>query len=494
MRAKMRLLSKVHLIGISLFAWIFLSFPLQAYETDFCDVLPWLSSLQEKLTSRPSAHKWIASSETCASQEIEEEVSPPRLVKHVKKVPECCDVLPWLAHSQKPSPLLTAESSLMLLKPVEVEGLLAVEDSYVIDLSGRAPVEDSYPSYSWPVESYDYFYVEEPYSYALDEAPCELYTPCCYYQSPCLNVVAEYLFWQAWPEATLYALDGTDIGSGQQGHPSFIKGKWASGMRFTAEHTFCADSDLAWNLGGSYTCLKTHSSHTRTRGSLLLRPTDLDLDYSSPGQGGAPAGEISNTWHISYQIADVTFAKWWYPCDCSAWTPYIGVRGAWIFNRFHNHVLYNDGRVPPPVTDDIKSIDSRDVGLIAGLNTLWEITPSWFFAAGGGMGILWANNHSTYTYSDNGQGVDPDYDNVDGSFSTYQMVFDFKVGIEYGRVADLCFLGSSYYGCRCSWEFHYWPEQGRTLKLVGLLQPQNSMMSLSALYLQGLTATIFLNW
>jgi len=323
---------------------------------------------------------------------------------------------------------------------------------------------------------------------AVAEEPC-FYGDACGCEEPLYYTSLEYLYWKAWPEALLFAVDGLSVSAGQQGTGSFQKGSWDSGVRATVGRTFCQES-FPWNLEATYTWFKTSSTDTRHAGSLPLLPTMLDTAFSSPGAPGSPISKISDAWHLSYQIADVTFAKAWGE-GLWAWSPYLGARGALISTKSHIHTLYTNPA--PNVTDDIQKSDSKECGLNGGIGMQLHFTPALSFCSSGGLSVLWAWNQLHFSYSDSAAAV---YDNVEDSFSSLQMVFDAAVGLEYARLLDCCFFHQGCWGCRLSWEFHYWPEQEKFLMLTGANDEgvQNIFVSSSALYVQGLSLRLFLNW
>jgi len=355
--------------------------------------------------------------------------------------------------------------------------LQAAEPALPMEVPAEAGlVQFTQDSYEWQ----ETFSNEGPYETAF-------YPECCEDSCSSLGIFfsAEYLFWQAKPEALLFAIDGIDVVAAQQGSTSINPGKWNSGMRFAAEKTFCPETSSAWDLAVCYTWYKTHSVKTTFSDGLPLFLTDLD-------GGGEAQSEISNSWRLTYQVADITANKWFCPSYFCAWRPYVGVRGAWITNGYHTQSRYISGTLF--ATNVVKKCRSEECGLIAGFDTKWAFSPCWSLCTNSGLGILWSYNHLRYSFSDNGSVSNP-HDCMTGAFKTLQMVYDLQVGIEYGMPCDLYLFGMSYCGMKCSWDFHYWPQQAHMIKLgAETADVANAFMHPYSLCLQGISLTFFLNW
>lgn len=304
----------------------------------------------------------------------------------------------------------------------------------------------------------------------------------------------EYLYWKAWPQTLLFASNGTALTSGSGS--SFLQpGRWDSGVRASLGRTLCINHEEAW-IFTEYTWFKTKHQKVALGPGVI---TDLDDNSDIAGAATFNLQQASNTWSLSYQLADLTFKKQNFVGKRWSWSPYGGMRGAWIKSRFHTHSIFTSG---PDIilADTVKSIQSQDYGIQGGLTTCFQMTPCLNFYTNGGGGLLWAHHHTLFSYSTNISG--DVYDNIKASFSTLQMVFDFKVGAEYGRQVELLLFGSSYWGLRGSWEFHYWPEQSHEVKLTSnslmfsLINnnSQNIFMPGTNLFLQGVSLRFFLIW
>jgi len=300
----------------------------------------------------------------------------------------------------------------------------------------------------------------------------------------------EYLYWEAWPETLPFATDGLALLATQEGHISVQPEKWDSGVRASLGRVFCVDSCAAWSLELQYTRFKTKGSTTRfPSGGLLLYPTDLDTTFSGPGPSVARVVRITDSWGISYQVADLSFQKEWSRGGIFGWSTYGGVRAAWISSDYHLNVPYS---ASTQQTNTVQRLDNSYYGLQSGVRIAWHCLPWLSLHLEGGGAILWGHTQGHFAYSDT---TSAQYDNMKSTFDVLQPVFDGDIGIEYGRPCCLYLGGPSYYGVRLSWDFHYWLHQSHLLKITAFGTPARTAFEQAAdLYVQGLSVKVFLNW
>jgi len=336
-------------------------------------------------------------------------------------------------------------------------------------------------------------YYEEPlFDTFHSESPCfvyeELEEPCI---SKFLYVAIDYLYWKAWPETLLFAVDGFFLPPSNQGKGYFQPGRWDSGVRYLLGCLFEPETEDATSLSVEYTQFKTHAIKTVLASSSDTLLGVVDVDNNVTQINDFDCSEIDNSWRLSYEVVDITLKKWWGVRENWAWSSYTGLRGAWITNRYIIHATERD---PLAIISTLKKLNSRNYGLQGGFCVQWQLAPPLTLCSTSGMGLLWASNHTHFICTDSFPLGFPSYDDVNDRFTTLQVVFDLKLGVEYMSRTPLWFSCNSYWGCSCSWEFHYWLDQNHRYICLGESPDQNIFEQGSALYLQGISVRFFLNW
>lgn len=255
----------------------------------------------------------------------------------------------------------------------------------------------------------DYY---EEYSHA-EPICCE---PCFELSRSNFVINGDFLYWRA-------LQNGLSSGWGPD-----TKERWNPSYRIGAEYDF---ADIDWSIAACFTSYNSRSN----RG----KKSNLEEDHIH--------------WKLNYETVDVLVKHPFHYCNYS-YTPYFGVRGAWINEKLRSHFDENTCEVS---TTNLVTIDLHHkerfwgVGPCIGLMGDWTIGSGFGIYGSFGVGMLYGNfkiqveDLETFTNpTDEGSFCDRRHVNACQAF------IDAAVGIQYER----CVYGNTVATIRLGLEHH----------------------------------------
>lgn len=157
-------------------------------------------------------------------------------------------------------------------------------------------------------------------------------------------------------------------------HPHF---KWDWGFRLGLSYALPCD---CWGVQVDWTHFRTHA-----RGSFAGNPHSVSStvpgSFFIPGWGStSQAGFINNTTaHLNLRVdlVDVELGRAFCISQCLTLRPHIGVRAAWINQRYHVNSFGLDSDAVPVIDELIQEVnlktDFTAAGLRGGLDSQWDL-------------------------------------------------------------------------------------------------------------------------
>lgn len=186
-----------------------------------------------------------------------------------------------------------------------------------------------------------------------------------------------------------------------------IKNRWNLGYRIGLENDAFFD---CWDVAVYWTNLHSHS-HQR----------DNDDDHAS--------------WKLNYDTVDILFGHQFNTDCCFTYTPFVGLRGAWIDERLRAHFAdcdCDDDVASGGVTDQLHKERFWGVGPEIGIKADWDIGSGFSVYGGLGVGILYGNFkinvHDVDTIPD---ATDSGNFCVHRNFNTCQVIADISIGVQW---------------------------------------------------------------
>lgn len=179
-------------------------------------------------------------------------------------------------------------------------------------------------------------------------------------------ISADAIFWKPCEDGLTYgsrtAVATTDGLIASNTHVRNLDPKWDVGFRIGLGYNTACDG---WDVVAYWTRFKTHTNKR------VLHPTDILTDTFAPAWGSALdiADATRARWHLDLNIADVELGREFCVSSCVTLRPFVGVRGAWVHQRYDIVSLIGDLDVQ---VVRLKS-NFDGAGLRGGFDTEWKL-------------------------------------------------------------------------------------------------------------------------
>lgn len=202
-----------------------------------------------------------------------------------------------------------------------------------------------------------------------------------HYQTNGFILSADFLYWKADEDNLEYAQDVITSQSGQLGtasdplqgtgvNPNF---KWNPGFRVAiGKQLGCLDY---WDIYLSYNYIKSTADGSKTANfpQTIVRPT-----WDTYGLGSVVAKAQVN-WDMFYNTWDLELGKDYFLGTRLTLRPFLGVRGAWIKQKYHTKYDLAPDQVLPNINQSKFKAHQHywGVGARAGSNFIWHLSKNW---------------------------------------------------------------------------------------------------------------------
>lgn len=287
-----------------------------------------------------------------------------------------------------------------------------------------------------------------------------------------LFATGEVLLWKAQMDDLGFAVKSksqTTIRKGKGKDPKF---NWNWGFRVGFGYNVPHDK---WDILGGYTQFRS-ATHTEEKvsASEALFPSWMS------GSSGY-VSEAKAFWNMHLQLGDIEMGRSFAACKWLNLRPFIGVRGAWIYQRYT--IEYKGGSAVPGL--DVDKVNMRNnfwgAGGRLGLNTLWGLTKGFSIFGDGSFSLLSGFFHVHQTEHLEKAGTS--FLSVSSSPSQLVPIVDLVLGFQY----DTFFKHKRYHlGVKLGYEFNYFFNQNEFMRFIsggGSLYTRNN----SDLTLMGLS-------
>ncbi len=194
---------------------------------------------------------------------------------------------------------------------------------------------------------------------------------------PAFYVTGDFLYWKTNEDGLEFAFtsDSAPLSTAtSDGKLHDVKFEWSPGFRVGAGYTFKYD---AWDLYANWTHLDTTARKSLTNNSPA--ENTLTQTWFTPQIGASSflnATGASARWRMHYNTGDLELARFFFVSRTLALRPFMGVRGAWIEQRYRARYTGGDFGTISPTTFRAHNNFSGG-GLRAGLNMLFHFSRNW---------------------------------------------------------------------------------------------------------------------
>jgi len=181
---------------------------------------------------------------------------------------------------------------------------------------------------------------------------------------------ADWLFWKGEQDGLDYARSGYSAnGSANVGGPGRVYDpdwRWQSGVRVGLKKRFHCS---AWTAFATYTHYNTEAvDHVTDPDNSQLRKI-----WDSPHFFEDDIDEASTEWGLNFNNVDIGIGKDYCFCSWLNLHPHFGFKGVWQKQDYHTTYIAIEEDTSTNAIDH--HVDFYGVGLRAGLDSSWEITP-----------------------------------------------------------------------------------------------------------------------
>ena len=269
-----------------------------------------------------------------------------------------------------------------------------------------------------------------------------------------LFATGEILLWKAQQEDLSFAVKSASTTSIQRGKTKDPKFNWDFGFRVGLGYNIPHDN---WDVSASYTQFQTQS-HTQE-----YAPAGGAL-FPSWEYAGAPSDYVTKAianWRLHLQLGDLELGK---AIGVSKWLsirPHIGVRSAWIFQKYK--IQYSGGTaVPFGDRDDVNMTNNfLGIGGRVGMDSVWGLCPGFSIFGDGALSLLsgFFAVHQTEQLHNAGT----TYVNLSYNPTNVVTMFDLALGFQY----DKFFHHRKYHlGVKLGYEFNYLFDQTQFMQFI----------------------------
>ena len=291
----------------------------------------------------------------------------------------------------------------------------------------------------------------------------------------CLD--AEFLWWIAQQDGLIFAQTGVNsVGpSNFVGDVKQIKPHWEPGCRVGLRWNTPYDQ---WDLFLNWTYYHSNA-HDSAKGSLLTL-------------WGHPSFDVADTatfakahWHLDLNLADLECGRSFWVGKKFSLRPFLGLRGAWIYQNFKIHYDYN---VTPVVTGRLKMTNNFGGGGIrAGCDARFAFSRGWSAYGLISYALLYGSFNTDYKEKESSTLIGVSDDNFQQGLSASQLV----LGIRWDTYFSGCRTHAALYA---GWEQNFWVGLNKTTHFVHQLHEANMNKYSSNLSLQGGTAGLLFDF
>ncbi|MES2274356.1 MAG: Lpg1974 family pore-forming outer membrane protein [Chlamydiota bacterium] len=308
---------------------------------------------------------------------------------------------------------------------------------------------------------------------------------------------ASFIYWQPIEEnLELGILNSTALPTVEGVQGGFINMKnnrYKPGFKVGLGMSFDHDN---WDLKAEYTWFhikqKTQAQVTEIPGNILSRRGTPD------GQGFAPdLYNIANgKWKLGMDLVDLNLGRWCYIGTHLTFRPFVGVRGAFITQRY-NSVFINDGSVPGfgGVVDTMNVAETNHswaVGPQMGLNTNWILGEGFRLFGNGSGDLLYTRYHKLGFKETHTRTGTPALQHIrQADVNSLRTHLDAILGFGWGSYFD---NNNWYFDMAFGYEFQVFFDQNNFRQFYSTAQPAGSSNPNGNLYIHGLTATLQLDF
>lgn len=310
-----------------------------------------------------------------------------------------------------------------------------------------------------------------PYCYS----DCQLACQDC--PSDCSNFFFSFdsLYWKACEDGINYGTQTriftrttpppqiTDVNSRIKG-PHF---DWDWGFRLGIGYN---PPCTCWDISVYWTHFHTHTSTRHDVNVVrILPPPTGEFNFFLPAWGPTNLNTtefnspdiVRARWKIHVDMVDVEIGRWFCMTDCLKFRPHIGVRAAWINQRFQEE-LFVEG-IPAPGSDvllerlRLKS-DYESVGLRSGLDSEWDLGCGISLYGSTAVSVLYGHYDNQFSGLRRVNAITPGFttDIVQKHKPcACRAVTDASVGVRWRT----CLCNGLFLTCQWGWEHHLFINQ-----------------------------------
>lgn len=266
-----------------------------------------------------------------------------------------------------------------------------------------------------------------------------------------LFATGEVLLWKAQQDDLGFAVKSSSTTSVQKGKTKDPKFNWDWGFRVGFGYNIPHDH---WDIAGSYTQFQSqsHTEESAPTGGAVFPQWSINSGYAT---------EAKAHWRLHLQLGDLELGRAIGVAKWLSLRPYIGVRGAWIFQKYN--IEYSGGSLVPVGNEDEVSMRNNfwGVGARLGLDTLWGFGQGFSLFGDGSFSLLsgFFNVHQREQL-ENGTVT---YLNVVSHPNTVVTMLDLALGFQY----DAFFSHKKYHlGVKLGYEFNYLFDQNQFMQFI----------------------------
>lgn len=226
---------------------------------------------------------------------------------------------------------------------------------------------------------------------------------------------------------------------------------WSFGFRLAAGMNFDYDG---WDSVLTWTRWHTSASKHPVAGqNQVILPTQ-----GSPASTFAmTAASAKGRWKLHLNMLDWDLAREFYVSKHLTLRPYIGLKSAWINQKFTTR--YNSLSTNPLVPGTNRKIKAKNdywgIGPRGGIDTLWDLGCGWGLFGNYSASLMYGffkTDFDEYTISSTG--VSSIIERTDDFYHVGRAITDMQLGIRYDWIAcDECY----HFGVEAGWEHHmFW--------------------------------------
>ena len=284
---------------------------------------------------------------------------------------------------------------------------------------------------------------------------------------------AELLYWKAQQQDMGYAVRSQSTSSIFKGKESDPRFRWNAGFRVGLGYYLSHDR---WDLVGSYTQLKSQTN------SQVKAPYGAEVLPTWSAASSASVNAASANWNIHLQLGDLEIGKDLVVSDWLKIRCHLGVRGAWIFQKYT--LEYQGGAAFPG--DQVDDVEMKSnffgVGSRIGADGLWGIFRGLSIFSNGSMSLL--SGFFTVNQNEQLQGAISSFLNISSNPQSVITLLDLSLGFQY----DAYFKSKKMHlGSKLGYEFNYIFNQNQFMRFSSV-GSGNYYISEGDLSFMGLTA------